>query len=238
MVRYKLIDTNNNIVAVKDEAELQYVTYNTEGNLVTFCKNKRFAFGIKLNGRIYALNKEFKNYPVLKTVAIDILEYQKLKELVTDEPLPMAQAEIQIVQTDTSTLQLYRNRKLKELRNECNKKITAGVTVETSVGEEHFELSVEDQLNLQSMRFAILQNNDEQIAFHSKGNVFRYFTKDEAIQILEAVDDFVLYHNSYYNSTRTYLESLADISTINNFKYGDEIPEEYKSQVLKDFIKL
>lgn len=81
-----------------------------------------------------------------------------------------------------------------------------------------------------------MQGN-EAIAFHSKGNVFRYFTKEEAMLILEAVDDFILYHNSYYNSARTYLESLIDISIINSFKYGDEIPEQYKSQVLMDFVK-
>lgn len=237
MDRYKFIDTENNIVAVMDETEIKYVTCLTEGGPVTFCKDKRFALGVKINGKIYALNKAFKNYPVVATKIIDLFEYEKLKTVLTKGVITEEEASVEIIDKDTSTLQLYKNRKLKELSAECKNKIVNGITIIVSGKEEHFDLSIEDQLNLQSLRFAIIQG-EEEVAFHSKGNTFRYFTKEEALQILEATDDFILYHNSYFNSARTYIESLFDIAKVNAFKYGDEIPEEYMSQVLKDFVKV
>ena len=148
MDRYKFIDADNNIVAVMDETEIKYVTCFTEGGLITFCKDKRFALGVKLNGKIYALNKPFRSFPIVTTKVVDLFEYEKLKSILKETSTFIDQQEELPIEKDVSTIQLYRNKKLKELKDMCKATITSGVTVNISGAEEHFDLSIEDQLNL------------------------------------------------------------------------------------------
>jgi hypothetical protein len=50
---------------------------------------------------------------------------------------------------DTSTLEFAKNYKIDEMKDMCNKAITNGVDVMLSDGQiYHFDLTIEDQLNL------------------------------------------------------------------------------------------
>ena len=42
-----------------------------------------------------------------------------------------------------------------------------------------------------------------------------------------------MYHTTYFNSLKHYIESLDTIDAVANIQYGVEIPETYQSDVLK-----
>jgi predicted DNA-binding ArsR family transcriptional regulator len=50
---------------------------------------------------------------------------------------------------------------------------------------------------------------------------------------MAAVNKHKTYHTTYYNSLKNYINSLQTIEEIAAITYGIEIPDEYKSEVLK-----
>lgn len=55
--------------------------------------------------------------------------------------------------------------------------------------------------------------------------------------IIEKATQFVAYHTIYCNSFYTWIHALADKEEVQELSYGDEILEEYQSEMLKDYLK-
>ena len=51
--------------------------------------------------------------------------------------------------------------------------------------------------------------------------------------IITAATKLKTYHTTYYNALKNYVKSLKDIHQVAAITYGIELPEEYKSDVLK-----
>lgn len=235
-MRYKVVDSNNNIIAVDEDTNFNYVCYNAEDDVVVLCKNKKIAFGAKIKGQVYSFGQEVKNYPIVSLIEVDILEYNYLKNLIsnsssgTDE-IPEDSYEDSIaVNVDTSTIEFVRNKKIEEMSVACKSAITAGVEVTLSDGTYHFDLSTEDQLNINRLRYS-LNAGEEYIAYHSKGELFRYYSRADIQKIIEATDNHILYHTSYFNSLKLYINSLTKIVNVENVYYGQDFPSKYKSTV-------
>ena len=138
---------------------------------------------------------------------------------------------------DTSTLEFAKNYKIDEMKDMCNKAITDGVDVMLSDGQiYHFDLTIEDQLNLQNVQYQLLQNQTS-IPFHSKNGSFKYYDASDLILILTQANRHILYHNAYFNSLKSYIKSIEKIDQINSINYGISIPNQYKSEVLHQLEK-
>jgi hypothetical protein len=55
--------------------------------------------------------------------------------------------------------------------------------------------------------------------------------------IINTVTELKTYHTTYYNSLKSYIQSLDTREEIGKVSYGMNIPDEYQSEVLKDLIK-
>ena len=241
MVRYKLVDKDNNIIGVATDADLRYMQYNEDHSDVQYCKNIKFAFGVAYKGQIYSINSNDTNYPYIKLIIIGNREYQyiesKLKEDEQILPDKEVNESLKSQITDTSTLEFAKNYKINEMKDMCNKAITNGVDVMLSDGQiYHFDLTIEDQLNLQNVQYQLLQNQTS-IPFHSKNGSFKYYDVSDLILILTQANSHILYHNAYFNSLKSYIKSIEKIDQINSVNYGISIPNQYKSEVLHQLEK-
>lgn len=136
-------------------------------------------------------------------------------------------------QDNTDELSNARNAKLKELSAVCNATITAGVDVELPDGVHHFSMSSEDQMNLLSL--SAMAQMGQPVPYHGDGEECRFFTPEEYNAIAAAATQCKLYHESYYNSMRSYLNTLEDIALIQMMKYGDPVPLECQTSVFRVF---
>lgn len=132
------------------------------------------------------------------------------------------------------TLEEIKQMKIIELSDTCQNIIYNGVDIELSNGKEHFSLTIEDQLNLFGKQAQLLTNADR-FEYHSDGNSCKYYPKEEMKEILETATKFVSYHTTYCNSLFQWIKSLDDIDKIKSIKYGDKVPSEFESEVLKDY---
>ena len=135
-MRYKVIDSKNNIIAVDEDTNFNYVCYNAEDDIVVFCKNKKIAFGIQINNQINSFGQKIKSYPIVSLIEIDILEYNYLKSLMeksSDSTIEDTSEEITVIE-DTSTINATKRKKIEEMSKECKSTISLGIDVTLSKG--------------------------------------------------------------------------------------------------------
>ena len=127
--------------------------------------------------------------------------------------------------------------KHEELSKRCNEIITAGVDVDLSTGPEHFSLTEHDQLNLFGKQ-AQLAAGAQQLEYHEDGAPCKFYSAEDMGAIIEAVTYFVSFNVTYCNSLFTWLRACTTAAEMAQIEYGEEIPEEYQSEVYKAYINV
>ena len=137
---------------------------------------------------------------------------------------------------ESPTLEEVRVQKLQEMGDACRQIIYAGVDVVLPGNTiEHFSLKEEDQLNLFGKQ-AQLVSGAEKLEYHQDGHPCRYYTAEEMQAIITAAMRHVSYHTTYCNSLNMWIAGATTTEELNTIFYGADIPEEYQSQVLKDYL--
>lgn len=178
-----------------------------------------------------------ETYTTIQAIEITETEYNAfVKALEINETIPEEEEEdepeIEIpVEEPDDSLEFIRTAKLKEMSHECHMTIENGFDLELRGETHHFSLDTQDQLNLISL--SAMAQTQSLIPYHADGEACIFYTAEEINEIVSTATAFKIYHTTYYNALKTYINSLQSIEEIDEITYGTEIPEEYKSDVLK-----
>ena len=71
------------------------------------------------------------------------------------------------------------------------------------------------------------------IPYHADGQECVFYSAEEINEIVDTANAFKIYHTTYYNALKIYINALETIEEISAIEYGVEIPEEYQTDVLK-----
>lgn len=134
--------------------------------------------------------------------------------------------------SDLITLEYVKESKINEMSRTCNQVIEAGFDIELGGKVEHFSLTTQDQLNLISLS-SMAANGMEAIPYHADGEICRFYSNAEMQAIVARATAFKIYHTTYFNALKNYINSLDTIEAIAAITYGVELPEAYQSDVLK-----
>ena len=129
------------------------------------------------------------------------------------------------------TLDFIKTSKINEMSYQCKKIIENGFDLELRDATHHFSLTTQDQLNLMSL--GTMAQTSNEIPYHADGEEVIFYTSEEINQIIAAANAFKTYQTTYYNSLKAYINSLESIEEISAIEYGIEIPEKFKTEVLK-----
>lgn len=144
------------------------------------------------------------------------------------EPQPVPEPE-------PPTLEEVKEEKRQEISTACEQSIYSGITVMMPEGMEHFSLTEKDQLNLFGKQ-AQLASGAERLEYHQDGHPCRYYTAAEMQMIIVAATEHVSYHTTYCNSLNMWIAGVEDVEELTSIFYGVDVPEEYQSEVLKDYL--
>lgn len=123
--------------------------------------------------------------------------------------------------------------KIRDLSDACHAAITSGFDVVLSDGKvHHFSMTVEDQLNINSL-YGLIASGAAQVPYHADGEPCVYFSAEEFAKVAQGATAHKTYHESYYNSLKTFVASKRTEASVKAISYGVEIPEQYQSDVLK-----
>lgn len=84
---------------------------------------------------------------------------------------------------------------------------------------------------------AQLNAGAEKCEYHNDGNPCKFYTAEEMGLVVKAAMEHVSVQTTYCNSMYDWVKSCTKASEIEAIQYGDEIPVEYQSEVLKEYLK-
>jgi hypothetical protein len=125
--------------------------------------------------------------------------------------------------------------KLYDVGEECTGIIYAGIDVQLSDGPAHFSLTDKDQLDLFGCQAKIAAGATK-IEYHSDGNPCKYYTVEDMQTIIQQAMFYVGYHTTYCNALNMWIRGSEKPSQVAEVFYGADVPEEYQSEVLKDYL--
>ena len=236
---YKLIDeqniigaiTSNDFISYSPSVDCYLSTTDSTGEYANY-KNKLYRDTWMVPFQLYA------PYKLVTMVSINEEEYQIITDaLQTEEVIHIIERDDEPVIPDEAdpvaqaTLEFIRSSKLNEMSYACRTTIESGIDLEIRGETKHFSLTTQDQLNLMSAQ--TMAQTQTLIPYHADGEETDFYTNEEINQIAEAAAAFKVQHTTYYNSLKTYINALETIEEISAITYGVEIPDEYKSDVLK-----
>ncbi len=134
------------------------------------------------------------------------------------------------------TLEEVQEEKINEMNAAQQAIIQQGIDITLTDGTtEHFTLTDQDQTSLMGLQTKVVQGA-EQIPWHTsdQSEHCKYYTNADMALIVEQAMQFVTFHVTYFRDLRIYIRSLSDKEEIEAVSYGIIIPEEYRSDPLKD----
>ena len=168
------------------------------------------------------------NLPKVSIELIDSTEFNRLRSLLNSG---------QTVSADETALAQAKQAKISALSGICKNKIVSGFTIELSDGELYnFKLTAEDQLNLMLIENQ-LATGEANYIYHATNQPCKIYGRDDMLKIVKAFRKHVLYHTTYFNAAKQYVNALAGIDQVNIFSYGTDVSDTVSDTVLKQILK-
>lgn len=239
MKYYKIMTFENKFIGAVSSSD--FIRYSFIGHSYMRCNEKKGEY-VVFNGITYraawmAPCKTDRTYIEAQIIEISEEEYQIFMNAIEhNETIPDEQEDIPplpepIDEIEAETIEFVRSSKISEMSLQCRKTIEAGIDIQLRMETKHFSMDTQDQLNLMSL--GVMAQTQELIPYHADGETCIFYTADEINQIVAAATAHKVYHTTYYNALKNYINSLTTIEEIAAITYGTPIPDEYQSEVLK-----
>lgn len=170
----------------------------------------------------FATETSFKE---VSMVPITELEYTQLSALLgsgrTDIP--------------GDNLRLYECKKAKiaEMSAICSDMITKGFSVLLSDNYYHnFRLTIEDQLNLYRIENQLLAG-ETSFVYHETNSPCQVYSKEDITIIVNASKNLTLYHTTYFNVLKQYINARVSVSEVEEVYYDMDILDEVADTSIK-----
>ena len=243
MKYYKIIE-NSTFIGIVTSGDFR--TYN-EGSNRLLASDETTGQFIRYDNKLYRdywmqllPSKEY-DYIQADIIEISQQEFEEIAQIDIEDEIaikpyiPTPDEPLEPVETvdpmEEITIEYIRKKKLNTLSTTCRTIIEQGFDLELRGMTRHFSLTTQDQLNL--MNLSVTAQNQSLIPYHADGEECVFYTAEEMNAIVAAATAFKIYHTTYYNALKTYINALDTIEAIGAITYGTPIPDEYKSDVLK-----
>lgn len=136
---------------------------------------------------------------------------------------------IEIVGEDNA-LSVVMSAKLSEISNACNTVIVNGVDIKFGEETVHFNLSIEDQSNINNL-FRVVELGGTEFPYQADGGVCRIYTAAEIAAIYIAAQTLITTQTTYHNELKQYVQTLTDVEEVSAVQYGMTLPEPYLTEM-------
>lgn len=136
---------------------------------------------------------------------------------------------IEIVGEDNA-LSVVMSAKLSEISNACNAVIVNGVDIKFGEENVHFNLSIEDQSNINNL-FRVVELGGTEFPYQADGGVCRIYTAAEIAAIYIAAQTLITTQTTYHNELKQYVQTLTSAKEVSAIQYGMTLPEPYLTEM-------
>ncbi len=141
---------------------------------------------------------------------------------------------VEIIGSDQAT-EIIRAAKIAEISAACNTVIVAGVDVPVGdqsqgVHVEHFNLSLEDQNNINNL-FRVVELGGTEFPYQADDGSCRVYSATEIAAIYITAQTLITTQTAYHNALKAYVNVLTESEEIAAIQYGMELPEPFASEL-------
>ena len=136
---------------------------------------------------------------------------------------------IEIVGEDNA-LSVVMSAKLSEISNACNAVIVNGVDIKFGEENVHFNLSIEDQSNINNL-FRVVELGGTEFPYQADGGVCRIYTAAEIAAIYIAAQTLITTQTTSHNELKQYVQTLTSAEEVSAIQYGMTLPEPYLTEM-------
>lgn len=136
---------------------------------------------------------------------------------------------IEIVGEDNA-LSVVMSAKLSEISNACNAVIVNGVDIKFGEENVHFNLSIEDQSNINNL-FRVVELGGTEFPYQADGGVCRIYTAAEIAAIYITAQTLITTQTTYHNELKQYVQTLTSAEEVSAIQYGMTLPEPYLTEM-------
>lgn len=136
---------------------------------------------------------------------------------------------VEILGSDTA-LDTIRAAKLLEISKACNATIVAGVDVQIGERNDHFNLALEDQSNINNL-FRVVELGGTEFPYQADDGTCMVYSAQEIAQIYITAQSHITAQTAYHNALKSYVNSLTEGEEIAAVQYGMNLPEPYASEL-------
>jgi hypothetical protein len=220
---YKIISDNKVIDVVKHSKFVRFLPF---GHIALTDKTSAQGIVGSDNETVYSFITG-QGFPVVSIEKISLDELRRLQSLLSSG---------REIYADETLLANTKRAKISALSDICKSKITAGFTIMLSDGHNHrFNLTPEDQLNLIHIE-SQLATGELNFVYHASNEPVKVFGKSDMAKIVKAFRKHVLYHTTYFNVAKQYINTLTDIEKVNLFNYGADVSVLTRNPALKQIL--
>ena len=136
---------------------------------------------------------------------------------------------VEILGSDTA-IDTIREAKLLEISKACNSVIVAGVNVQIGERVDHFNLSLEDQSNINNL-FRVVELGGTEFPYQADDGTCMVYSAQEIAQIYITAQTHITTQTAYHNALKAYVNSLGNSEDIAAIQYGMELPGSYATEL-------
>lgn len=171
----------------------------------------------------------------------DIPKYRTTELIIVKLAKPSIREEVEniksvvgIVNTNSMTLEEFRNYYKEQIGKQCTAAIEDGLAIETSLGKQHFSYTIEDQSNVKDLVMtAELTDFSLPLPYHANGELCTLYPATDILKIYMSLSSNKTYHTTYCNVLNAMIKEAKDIDSIKKITYGMEIADEKYTDVIK-----
>lgn len=120
--------------------------------------------------------------------------------------------------------------KIEQFRGDCYSVISSGF----SIGEDHYSLEQEDQINIQSLYITSLNSLNLPLLYHADGEIAREYTKEEVIELYNKMEEIKNKNLLLFNYLKATINESNDAEYINSMEFSEEyLSDKYKELLNK-----
>lgn len=120
--------------------------------------------------------------------------------------------------------------KIKEISKVCNEIIVSGIDVQIGNRVDHFNLSLEDQSNINNL-FRVVELGGTEYPYQADDGTCTIYSADEISKIYLTAQSLITTQLTYHNALKAYLQSLTKAEDIVTVSYGMDLPEPFAAEL-------
>ena len=223
---YKIIQDNKVVDVVRLP---RFVRFLSSGHVAITDKSSSQGIVGSDNKTLYSFKPVAREgVTVAEIKEITLEELNELQSLLSSGQEPCA---------DIIAFEKLKQEVIKRLSILCKNKITSGFSIRLSDGNTYnFKLTIEDQLNLMSIENQ-LNTGAKTFIYHSTDGPCKEFSKKDMAKIIDYFKRYTLYHTTYFNVAKQYINSASSVSKVADFAYGDDVSEATNDKAIKKILK-